>query len=511
MDSVAGSAAAFDASMSMGVGADAAKVAKRARTQAAMSVRAAIAAGEPAGTNGPAGGASTAPAHATDGRLCKLCQSPDNSKDPIDGGSLAWWYAPKNGKTQGCHCFYCGKAWHTKFRHDARTKSLSALLHEAGKDTSIHESFMATRKLIIDKCLQNGGRDIRVTSKEFPIATVVSKERTVNSIEDSDDWVELEYYRTQYFGGMGDPMTNGRGHRVVKLQGQMGVVVPGPPVKKLKRAQQGIVDVVRVEDDGQLELSESHAGDVAAAIAAGFSVDFRGGQSAGVGSSPPPAAAAHSQATAPMAPACAPAPAPASSPGQSVGCAGFGGHRLGFEVVVPQLPGSAAAGHQEESASARVACKAKARCTPRPASAVSPSAASSALDASKSGPGRKRRNLVAEAQRAAGEFAAAGPDDKGYFGTSSKTTLQWMMRLQKDFKERIPTITAEQEPCSQWATSSFYSQHYFGFLIAPCRSRRGLPPAEWAKLGPLRMTRGSARRSPEPCAMAKALPLAFLR
>ena len=84
---------------------------------------------------------------------------------------------------------------------------------------------------------------------------VVSKQRHVTSIDDSDDWVELEFYRSEYVWrsqgpGLGDPRTNGLGHQIFKLDGVMGARVPGLPIKKLTRSKQAIVGIVTEEDSG---------------------------------------------------------------------------------------------------------------------------------------------------------------------------------------------------------------------------------------------------------------------
>lgn len=60
-------------------------------------------------------------------------------------------------------------------------------------------------------------------------------------------------------------------------------------------------------------------------------------------------------------------------------------------------------------------------------------------------PGRKKRNLVGDAKRTAKEFAEAAQDDKTYFGVGSRTMVQWLTRLSKDFTERLPDAATEEE------------------------------------------------------------------
>ena len=51
------------------------------------------------------------------------------------------------------------------------------------------------------------------------------------------------------------------GHRVGKLDGVMGVFVPGPPIKRIKRSKAKIVDNTKVEDDGTMCLSPTQQTD----------------------------------------------------------------------------------------------------------------------------------------------------------------------------------------------------------------------------------------------------------
>jgi hypothetical protein len=52
----------------------------------------------------------------------------------------------------------------------------------------------------------------------------------------------------------GDPATNGRGDIVGTCDGILGVFVKGPPIKKIRRANQQIVDTNTLVDDGSLQI-----------------------------------------------------------------------------------------------------------------------------------------------------------------------------------------------------------------------------------------------------------------
>ncbi len=68
--------------------------------------------------------------------------------------------------------------------------------------------------------------------------------------------IELEYYKSQYLGGQGDPLTNGKGHRTGIFEGVFGVFVPGEPIKRIRRSKEAFVDVRKEHGDSQLQLSE---------------------------------------------------------------------------------------------------------------------------------------------------------------------------------------------------------------------------------------------------------------
>ncbi|CAK0863123.1 unnamed protein product, partial [Prorocentrum cordatum] len=385
-----------------------------------------------------------------DGRKCIGCNLRDSDEDPVDGpGSFVRWaHPPVCGKTQGGKCWYCNRSWFTGFRHAPETGSFEKLMTVCGTDDAVLQKFNNVRSLILDKCVKQGSRHIHVRANEVK-AVVTTVERTMVSLEDDDDVVELECYKNEYHGGMGDPVTNGKGHTILMIQGVMHVRVPGPPVKKLKRCQQSIVDVTRMADDGSLALSDTHAADVAQQLSTNIGAHTDG---AGERVRAPPAMDAVADARTPKRPtqaASQPSPSPPSS-SSATGARPMTSppQVLGMQVVVPALPGAAASPSevQAEDASAKRARPpaSAARPAAKPRAAAAKASAAPAPSGAGGGAGgkagRKRRNLVSETEKVASQFQQAAADDKTFFGLGHAGMVAWLKRLCKDYAERIPTI-----------------------------------------------------------------------
>ena len=221
----------------------------------------------------------------------------------------------------------------------------------------------------------------------------------------------------------------------------LGVLVEGPPIKRVKRARQAIADVVKVEDDGQLQLSASHMQDVAASIFAGFSLLNAPGQSRAGASrqsadhnlpaGPPLGNQAITPARmAPMTPArVAASPRPATeSPVKTDG-------PFGFQIVMPDIPNAS------ETMPPDAAGERDSRLT-TPGSGQRRKGGQGVQG---QGRGRKKRNLVSEAKRVAQDFRTSTADDKSFFGLGAKTMIQWMGRLLKDIEERLPVCESEAD------------------------------------------------------------------
>ena len=169
--------------------------------------------------------------------------------------------------------------WFAWYRHHYGTRTLTLLALSLGGESSEKiDEFDRLRTVLVNLVLEAGHRNIR-PAKAISAAgtvTVTSTSRQMVSVEEDDDHVELEYYKTEYKGGLEYPLLNGLGHRVGKIDGQLGVIVPGPPMKKVKRAKQQIADVNTMQDDGSMSIrGEDHSSAIAAAIFQGFSLSSR--------------------------------------------------------------------------------------------------------------------------------------------------------------------------------------------------------------------------------------------
>ena len=172
-------------------------------------------------------------------------------------------------------CFYCGRAWFLVFKSRSATNTLTKLITAVGLNSELLEEFKGQRAWVLEKCLAAGTRQIRI--QHVKDTTVTVTDRNLTSVEGADFHIELDWYKNHYewrgMGpGLGDPRTNGLGHAVATVDGVLGVVVKGPPIKNLKTAKQNIVDIVRVEDDGMVQTGPDHFRQVRDNIAAGFGI-----------------------------------------------------------------------------------------------------------------------------------------------------------------------------------------------------------------------------------------------
>lgn len=115
---------------------------------------------------------------------------------------------------------------------------------------------------------------------------------------------------------------------------------------------------------------------------------------------------------------------------------------LGMRVCAPRVASTGALASASGGAAAQPAAKAAAK------SAAAKAAPGGSEKTDKSCRGRKRRNLIADATKICGEFAAAEVGDKSFFGTGAKANLAWVQRLSHHFVERIDTIDNEEDRLS---------------------------------------------------------------
>ena len=190
-----------------------------------------------------------------DGRTCRLCNKADSSMDPVLPGEFRhWYYARQKGKTQGNVCWYCGRVWLARFKHAHST--LTAMISACGQDSEMLASFLKLVGELVAKCQASGSHDIRIMQGELQ-PTVTRRNLLESGIEAEDEFVELQFYIHKYKGGLGDPRSNGLGHEIKSIAGETGVLVPGEPIKKIRRAQKIQIEQATVVDDGSLILEQS--------------------------------------------------------------------------------------------------------------------------------------------------------------------------------------------------------------------------------------------------------------
>ena len=156
------------------------------------------------------------------------------------------------------------------------TKTLTQLAAVLGADSDQHEKFKGLRDKLIELVITAGSRNVRPRlADDEPPETVANKSRMAVSVQDKDLHVEHAHYKRSFEGGKGDPRTTGLGHQTCRIDGLLGVLVLGAPVRTIRRRREAIVDVNTTIDDGSLRLSETQAQDTAAAIFQGFSLPAR--------------------------------------------------------------------------------------------------------------------------------------------------------------------------------------------------------------------------------------------
>lgn len=441
----------------------------------------------------PGSGGSSACAEAVeqhfspDGRGCDICKEKDSSACPVFPRRFRrWFYPPMNGKTQGSICWFCGRVWKGKFKFAFATTTL--YVEAVGGSNELREEHIALMKVLIEACSKAGTYEVKISWSSTALATeVTSTERRRQSIEDEDLHVEFEYYKSEYKGGMGDPATNGRNHRVGWCDGVFGVFVPGAPIKRIKRAKDLIVDRNEVHDTGDLQFTPEHMTEIANTIFQGFAMASFSGTHAGA--LPDARLVAASPASKPT-PAVV--EAPLSSPQKGPETSFFGVNFGSTRDSPGKEPTGDARGNQgiqqpasmqpvkKEQVSRQMDLKIAKRGRGAGGAAAdkrqghaSSSGSQQSLAGGSAGlaamtKGRPKRNVVADAQKVIGEFKVASAGDKSFFGTGQKSLIQWLQRLVEAFDERLqePAITQE------FKTELILHKKMIEVVVALCKAAR---------------------------------------
>lgn len=161
-----------------------------------------------------------------------------------------WYYAPRAGRTQGHICWYCGRAWQSVYK--TRFPKMSDFVDYCGQNNETLAEHKKHVEFLTGECTRAGKHEIRIAWSSAIASSVESKERLRQSVVVAEDeFVEYQYYVSQYRGGLGDPNLNGLGHRTGNFEGQYGVFVPGAPIKKIRTLKEAVVDKREVRRGGR--------------------------------------------------------------------------------------------------------------------------------------------------------------------------------------------------------------------------------------------------------------------
>eukprot|EP00971_Amphidinium_carterae_P316930 6300393-Amphidinium_carterae.1 len=164
------------------------------------------------------------------GVKCKCCGVTDSTEDPLTKKAPYKWAYESAGQTQGEVCFYCNKVYANCFR--VRYPSVASFVQALGQAGELYDDLVAKRQFVIDEVLRVGKHShVRCNWQNQSVS--LKKKREIEVSEPVDDIYELSHYISLH----GHPSSNGLGHKVVTLPGetQQSVLVPGAPVRKLKR------------------------------------------------------------------------------------------------------------------------------------------------------------------------------------------------------------------------------------------------------------------------------------
>ena len=152
----------------------------------------------------------------------------------------AWAYTPRKNsagvlKNEGNACAYCMRVWESRYKSRYGIKALAVFL---GRPQEEHDKFLAYVGLVIAFFIEKQSTKVRINWNELDKSVLTVIQIQAVSVEEPDDEVwEYSYYCRM----KGDPATNGLGHRIISMQGKKSVLVPSPPIHKIK-TQKGVVN-----------------------------------------------------------------------------------------------------------------------------------------------------------------------------------------------------------------------------------------------------------------------------
>ena len=95
---------------------------------------------------------------------------------------------------------------------------------------------------------------------------LVNEKKRVKIIDPEEFWMPLADYLDEH----GDPDTNGKGHKREEFKGRPGVLMPSKKIYRIRREEELETKLVRVKDDGKMQLSPDHMKSKMMEIASGF-------------------------------------------------------------------------------------------------------------------------------------------------------------------------------------------------------------------------------------------------
>ena len=195
-----------------------------------------------------------------DGRACKICGVKDFVIDYVNGQIYIKWSRPPSLSKEGKHvndgyvCYYCNKLFVSQYRDDHKTiDGLATAMGTPPKGKYLTLEVKGFREIIVKACTVQKKYNVRIdlTVKD-QARKLVHNKRKVVAIETNDQvWDE-----TYYEGIHGPWRSNGKGHRYGCLEGERGVIVPGPPIKNIRRSNAQEAVLSGVEDDGMIQLTD---------------------------------------------------------------------------------------------------------------------------------------------------------------------------------------------------------------------------------------------------------------
>ena len=173
-------------------------------------------------------------------------------------------------------CFYCNKVFVSRFRDKTIigivVKSIEQFLKVLENDEAADskKEMIALRDVVWQACVDQQKYNITINKSVVDRARslVHSKYNKVEIEKEPDQVWDEDYYKTIH----GDWRTNGKGHVFGEIQGEKGVIVPGAPIRKIRRIEGQRASINSTVDDGKVQLTATSLEDKMKDVAQGFAI-----------------------------------------------------------------------------------------------------------------------------------------------------------------------------------------------------------------------------------------------